>query len=285
MKTITPTIPQLRMLASIRGKQWLVMESQLPAFALAALDATGPREGISISMEDCFELRPESTIDGEGIATIHIHATLIDSCPPIYEKLGLVTRYETIQGEIKSAMESGAKGILFIVDSPGGTVSGNVECADFIASLPLPTVAFCKGLACSAAYKISAGCGYIIASQSATVGNIGTILSWADCSEMWKEMGIEFKAITSEGADLKSTFHLEPNADQLAFLQEEINRAGEQFRQHVIAGRGAAGATLDDEIWRAGWYSGERAGMLGLIDDIGTEDDAREVLIGMMQVI
>lgn len=148
-----------------------------------------------------------------------------------------------------------------------------------IANLPVPTVAHCHGLACSAAYKLSAGCNYIVASESATVGNIGTIMSWMDCSEFWKENGIEFKALTSEGADLKSTFHLEPNDTQIEFLQEGINEAGRQFREHVATGREKAGATLDPEIWRAGWYSGEKAGELGLIDDIGTAEDARQYVL------
>jgi len=95
-------------------------------------------------------------------------------------------------------------------------------------------------------------------------------------------MGITFKALTSEGAELKSTFHLEPNETQLAFLQESINEAGQQFRDHVTAGRTAAGVSLDDEVWRAGWYSGQRAGQIGLIDQVGTADDAKQWLLGQL---
>lgn len=282
MKTITPTISQMRMLASIRGQQWLMRPDSIQAFALAALDVPEKSNTLNISIEDFYELRPETVMDADGIAHIHVHAALVDTCPPIYEKLGLVTRYATLRGEIAACMNQGAKAILFHVDSPGGTVSGNVETASMIADLAVPTAAYCSGLACSAAYKISAGCDVIIASESAQVGNIGTILSWADCSEFWRENGIEFKALTSEGADLKSTFHLEPNATQLAFLQEGINEAGRQFREHVTAGREAAGAVLDDEVWRAGWYSGQRAGELGLIDGIGTAEDARQYLISRL---
>lgn len=282
MKTITPTISQMRMLASIRGKQWLMMESHIPHFALAALDASDRSERIEVDIEDYFQLRPDMEMGADGIASIHIHAALMDNCPKIYEKLGLVTTYDTIRSEIEEAADYGAKGILFIVDSPGGTVAGNRECAEIIAEIPIPTLAFAKGLACSAAYKLSAGCDHIAATPSAVVGNIGTILAWQDCTEMWKQMGIEFKALTSSGADLKSTFHLPPSKEQIAFLQEEIDGMGKQFRDHVTAGRTAAGAILDDEIWRAGWYSGERAGELGLIDDICDEADAREILRGMI---
>jgi len=282
MNTITPTISQMRMLASIRGQQWLMRPDSIQEFALAALDVPEKANSLNISMEDFFELRPETVMDADGIAHIYIYAALVDSCPPIYEKLGLATCYCTIEEEIEESIEIGAKAILFHINSPGGTVSGNVEIASMIADLELPTAAHCYGLACSAAYKLAAGCDVIIATESAQVGNIGTILSWADCTEFWRQNGVEFKAMTNAGADLKSTFHLEPDSTQLAFLQQSIDEAGQQFREHVTAGRTAAGATLDDEVWRAGWYSGQRAGSLGLIDGIGTAEDARQYLISRL---
>lgn len=288
MKTITPSTSMLRMLSSVRGEQWLIRPDKIQEFALSALEATELAAKSSdvasedvISFADFFELRPESLKDEESIGHVWIHNALLDACPPIYEKLGLVTRYETIQSDIKDLIESGAQAIVIHVGSPGGTVSGNVECADFISSLSIPVVAHVHGLACSAGYKLIAGADAIVANPSATVGNIGTILSWQDCSEFWKSNGIEFKALTSEGADLKSTFHLEPNEEQTQFLQESINEAGEQFRNHVITGRAAAGASLDDEVWRAGWYSGEHAGELGLIDGIGSAEDAKQLAISM----
>jgi len=279
MKTITPTISQLRMLSSIRGKQWMMHPESMQTFALAALDVPEKSGALNIQIEDFFELRPESVLDADGIAHIHIHGALVDSSPAIYEKLGLCTRYSTLRGEMIAAVEQGAKGIMFHANSPGGTVSGCVEAALEIMDLPIPTAAYCSGLACSACYKLIAGTDAIIASESATVGNIGTIMSWMDCSEFWKESGIEFKALTSEGADLKSTFHLEPNETQIEFLQEGINEAGRQFRDHVTAGREAAGATMDPEVWRAGWYSGEHAERLGLVDGIGQVESARQWLI------
>jgi ClpP class serine protease len=124
----------------------------------------------------------------------------------------------------------------------------------------------------------------IVAAPSAQVGNIGAILSWADCDAFWEGMGITFKALVSEGADLKSTFHLEPSESQIAFLQESIDEAGKAFRDHVAKGRSAAaGDVLSDEVWRAGWYSGDRAESLGLVDFIGGPQVAIQGLLGMLK--
>ena len=282
MNTITPSIGQLRMLASLRGQQWLARPDAIQAYALAALDVPEKANALNVTIEDYFELRPESMIDPNGIGHVHVHSMLMESCPAIYEKLGLVTRYQTIIAETKSMINGGAKAILFHINSPGGTVSGNIEASKFVQSIGIPTASYCHGLACSAAYKFASGTGAIIASESAQVGNIGTIMHWQDCTEFWAMQGIEFKALTSEGADLKSTGHLEPDEKQLAFLQESINEAGAVFREHVAAGRSAAGATLDPEVFRAGWYDGEHAMQLGLIDAIGTAEDATNYLLGLI---
>lgn len=281
MKTITPSTSQLRMLASIRAQSWLIRPEAVQDFALSALEAseksdTEPRS--DSYWEQFYTLRQKAFIDGDGIAHIEIRGAVLNKAPAIYEMLGLATRYSTIIAETEAAVEQGAKAILYHVDSPGGTVSGVIESGEAIMKAGVPTAAHCDGLSCSAAYWLSAGCTGIIATPSAIVGNIGAIISWADCDKFWEDMGITFKALVSEGADLKSTFHLEPDESQTAFLQDSINESGRAFRDHVTAGRGAAGIELDPEVFRAGWYSGERAGALGLVDGIGTARDAADFL-------
>ena len=286
MISFTPTIAQLRMLATLRGNMWLVQEQNAVEIGLAALELA-ERHGKD-TREDYewlsayYTLRKPMEIDGSGVAHIEVRGALMHDAAPIYEIVGLVTRYSTIQGETTQAATQGAKAIVYHINSPGGSVLGNVETAEMIFELGIPTVAFCDGLSCSAAYKISSSCNVIVATKSALIGNIGTILSWTDCSEFWKKWGVEMKAITSEGADLKSTFHKEPDDAQVAFLQDSVNRAGAMFREHVKIGRMAAGATLDPEVWRAGWYSGEQALSLGLIDEIGSSEDAQQIAASLI---
>jgi ClpP class serine protease len=57
---------------------------------------------------------------------------------------------------------------------------------------------------------------------------------------------------------------LEPNAEQLAFLQESANQHGETFQAFVSERR----PDINEEVFRAGWYSGQRAIDLGLADEI-----------------
>ena len=282
MINFTPTVSQLKMLAALRGNLWAIYDAPAVELALAGLQLAErhPRESSwsDEELSDYYTLRKKLAIDQDGIAHIEIRGALLKESRPITERCGLAIRYSTVIAETQAAVSAGAKAIIFHIDSPGGTVSGNIECAEMIRDVQIPTMAFCDGLACSAAYKLAAGTNFIGATKSAIVGNIGTIMSWADCSEFWQKWGVNFKAIVSENADLKSTFHLEPDETQLAFLQESVNEAGQAFRDHVTAGRLAAGVSMSAEVWRAGWYSGNRAMDLGLIDAIGSAEEARRFL-------
>lgn len=234
-----------------------------------ACEATQIRAAINASVlddvdiDDFYDLRKNPEII-EGVGHIHIKSMLTNGAPKIYEKLGIVTSYDTIKTEIEGAMMAGAGAIVLHINSGGGSVNGAFELARWIAALEIPTASVVTSCACSAAYMLASATNRIEATETAIVGNIGAIMAWYDYTGLLREMGIEAKALTNEGATLKSTFHLEPNAEQLAFLQESINQTGEKFKAFVSERR----PDLDPEVFRAGWYAGESALALGLIDEI-----------------
>jgi ClpP class serine protease len=216
-----------------------------------------------IEMDDFFNFRPAATVEN-GIGIVSIQGLLTNGVPPIYEKIGYVTSYDTIKKEIEGTILAGAQAVQLNINSGGGSVNGAIELSRWIASLPVPTAAIVTSCACSAAYMLASATNRIAISETAQIGNIGTIMSWHDVTAWLASMGVEKKAITNEGATLKSTFHLEPNAEQLAFLQESANQHGATFQEFVSEQR----TNLDAEVFRAGWYSGQRAIDLGLADEV-----------------
>ena len=225
------------------------------------------------SLEDFITPRKAMTIDDDGVAHIDIKGSLIDNAPAIYEKIG-ATDYRSLRDEIEGAQD--ARAIMFRVDSPGGTVAGLSEASAAVSNSNVPTVAYCDGMACSAAYHLASSADYVVASPSADVGNIGTVLAWMDDSELLASIGMKMEVITNEGADLKGTFRDSPMSEsQREFLQQEVNALGEQFKQHVASNR-----NVDEEVFRAGWYQGERAKSLGLVDAITSYEYAKATLMG-----
>jgi len=229
--------------------------SQLHAALNASLD--------DIEIDDFFQLRPAPQV-AEGIGIVSVQGLLTNNAPKIYEKIGLVTQYDTIKAEIEGVILAGAQAVQININSGGGSVNGAIELSRWIASLAVPTAAVVSSCACSAAYMLASATNHIAVTETAQIGNIGTIMSWYDITAFLAKMGVEPKAITNEGATLKSTFHLEPNEEQLAFLQESADQHGATFQEFVSQQR----ANLDPEVFRAGWYSGQRAIDLGLADEI-----------------
>ena len=212
--------------------------------------------------DDFYVERPEVMIEN-GIATISIQGLLTDGMPKIYEKMGLVTSYAKIKSEIEGAILAGAQAIQFNINSGGGSVNGAIELSRYISRLAIPTASMVTSCACSAAYMLASATNYIEATETAQVGNIGAIMSWYDYTAYDKQRGIEEKAIYNSGATLKSTFYTEPNNEQIAFLQASVDQHGEIFSDFVKSQR-----SVDEEVFKAGWYYGEKALQLGLIDKI-----------------
>lgn len=231
----------------------------------------------SIDLSFWVNKKPDATVTDQGIAIIHACGPMMLNTAPIDRELG-VTDYKDIQGELKAAAESEEiRGVLLCINSPGGTVLGCKETARIVEEFPKPLVGHVEGMACSAGYKLVCGADAVFATETSTVGNIGSVLAYTDYSELMKKMGVSSEAITNEGADLKSTFYLGSlTEEQKQFLQERINEAGEQFKEHVLRNRPI---TPDSEVFRAGWYSGDTAVELGLIDGIASLEEAYEELI------
>lgn len=231
------------------------------------------REGIDLSYF-CSQ-RPAFSIDADGIAHVWVYGPLLQDAAPVEKDLG-ATDYADLAAELAT---EGIRGVLLHVDSPGGTVAGCIEVAKLIEQASVPVVAYVHGMACSAAYKLACGSSHLIASPSATVGNIGTILCWSDSSVMMENLGVTLNAVVSEGASLKSTGHLDSLTDeQKDFLQESINDAGREFVSHVLTNRPG----IDPGVFRAGWYSGQKAIDLGLVDELGSLATATERLRELM---
>lgn len=210
--------------------------------------------------------RKAGSIDDGNVAHVHIVGALGDDMPPIWQMVGN-TDYRTLSNEIDSSIASGASGLVLHVDSPGGMCAGLPEAAKSIqnAAEVMPVVADVRGMACSAAYYLSCFADTIQASASSDVGNIGCVMAWADATDFWEEQGISFNVITNRGADLKGMFHDagRPSEAQVAFLQEQVDRLGEEFRAVVDGNR-----SVSEDVFRGGWYSGGKALSLGLIDSI-----------------
>lgn len=216
-----------------------------------------------------FNQRPASTLSN-GVGHVWVYGMLLSDATQMDRAIG-ATDYSDVKRDIDELLVQGAKIIMIHFNSGGGSVTGCIELAEYIEQLPVPTIAYIEGMCASAAYKLASATTHIIATKSSDVGNIGTIMVFVDTSVMSQAMGIKFIAFANEGADYKSIGHTDTlTEDQIAYLQQTINEAGQEFKDFVLRNR----VITNEEVWKAAWLSGQRAIDAGLIDEIGTHDIA-----------
>lgn len=112
------------------------------------------------------------------------------------------TSYQSIEKNIKSAIDSGVSKIGFYIDSPGGEVSGLFSLTNFIANLPyiygIETFAFTDGSANSAAYAIASSTQTIYTTSTASLGSIGVIMSLVNVTKMDEKLGASYTILRSK---------------------------------------------------------------------------------------
>lgn len=165
------------------------------------------------------------------------------------------------------------------IDSPGGTVTGGENLHDAIARFAgaKPVVAVMTGEGASAAYMIAVPARRIYAGRATLTGSIGVILESPDVSDLLARVGIHVDKLVS--GPLKGqpsiTSPLSPAGHDM--LQGIVSDLYDQFVAMVAAGRHMDAARVR-ALADGRPYTGHQAVGLGLIDAIGTEDDARDWL-------
>lgn len=216
----------------------------------------------------------EWKVDSNGIAQIPIRGVLGQRLSSI-EKICGGTDYMDIQQATKQALDRGARGMLFNIDSSGGMVRGCSDLAQHIKGLPVPTMAYTDTRCNSAAYWLASACNQVMASNSSDVGSIGVILPWVDMTKVWEVGGLKYDPFVNEGADLKGAGAGPSLTDtQKKHLQEAVDHVGKNFQQFISTSR-----KVDPSVFRAGTYFGDQAQEVGLIDGVGSYDDAYNALL------
>ena len=169
--------------------------------------------------------------------------------------------------------------VVFKIDSPGGQVYGTQSLADAIKQCPKPTVALCDdGLMCSAAYWFGSACDQLLAThETCTIGSIGVMAAWADTQGMAEKKGVKFHEVYASQSTQKNADFAAAAQGDYAPMQARLSAICDQFIGAVQANRGDR---LDEKAaTKAGVFAGDtfsasRAQELGLIDGIGSLQDA-----------
>lgn len=93
--------------------------------------------------------------------------------------------------------ETTIEGVMFEINSPGGTPVASEAIASEIVALELPNVALVGDMAASGGYMVAASTDTIVASPMSDVGSIGVTMSYTEESEKNEEEGITYVPLNS----------------------------------------------------------------------------------------
>lgn len=166
--------------------------------------------------------------------------------------------------------------LLLRIDSPGGTVGDSQEIYNALVKLreKVKIVASFGNISASGGVYIGMGAEHIVANPGTITGSIGVILRGNNLERLLDKVGVSFKVIKSGPYKDILAFDRELTDPEKHILQTLIDTSYNQFVQTVATARHLSVETVkgfaDGRI-----FTGEQALELGVIDRLGTEEDAR----------
>lgn len=177
---------------------------------------------------------------------------------------------------LKTVEERKFPALLLRIDSPGGTVGDSQEIYYALKRLreKVKIVASFGNISASGGVYIGMGAEHIMANPGTITGSIGVILRGNNLERLLDKIGVSFKVIKSGPYKDILAFDRELTDPEKNILQELIDTSYQQFVQTVADARQLAVETVksfaDGRI-----FTGQQALELGVIDRLGTEEDAR----------
>ncbi|OGW37358.1 MAG: multidrug transporter [Nitrospirae bacterium RBG_13_39_12] len=199
---------------------------------------------------------------GERIALIRIEGMIVDSKDTIDE----------IKDYTKNPM---IKAIVLRIDSPGGAVAPAQEIYEELKKTVAKkkVVVSMGSIAASGGYYIASPATRIIANPGTLTGSIGVIMEIPNIEGLMNKFGIKTEVVKSgRHKDMASIFR-GIKKEEREILQNVLDNVHEQFIKAVAEGR----KMLYDDVKQIAdgrIFTGEQALKAGLIDELGTLEDA-----------
>lgn len=197
----------------------------------------------------------------------------------VIELKGVIISSEDIVRQIKKYVKSSAvKAIVLYVDSPGGGVSASEEIFQELkkAREKKPVVISMGSVAASGGYYVSLGGSKIVANPGTITGSIGVIAQFPNMKKLLDKIGVDFEVIKSGKFKDSGNPYRGLTEEEKKYLQSVINDVYEQFVNHVVEERKLKKEDVL-KIADGRVFTGKQAFSMGLVDTLGTLEDAIKI--------
>ena len=176
---------------------------------------------------------------------------------------------------IKAREDKNVKAVVLRVNSPGGSaLTSDIIWREVeLTKAVKPVVVSMGNVAASGGYYIAAGANKIFAEPTTITGSIGVFGTVPNISKLAKDIGINAEQVGTNANSVDYSL-FEPMSDAFRNqVQESIEDTYQIFLERVSQGRGISVARADSLAQGRVW-SGVDAKRIGLIDELGTLEDA-----------
>jgi len=217
-------------------------------------------------------------ISGGNIARIDIEGMLILRPYDTYffkEEIGVEDYIEALD---RAEKDPTIKAIILRVNSPGGEVIASEKLARKVkeVSKKKPVIAYIETVGTSGAYMAIAPATCIVAEKHSIVGSIGVRMDTIQYYELMRKIGVNITTIKAgKYKDIGSPYR-PMTPEEKKYLEDIINEIYMDFVKWVAENRNM---TVEGVLKVADGkiYSGYEAKKIGLVDYVGTEEDAIEI--------
>ena len=226
-----------------------------------------------IQLPDYAKLKATANLKAQKkVAVIYAEGNIVDG----NQKQQVAgDRFAKIIADVRK--DSTVKAVVLRVNSPGGSVLASEKIKaelDLIKEKGIPVIASYGDYAASGGYWISANCDKIFSNTATLTGSIGVFSMIPDISGTLKnKLHVNITPVNSnKHADMYGMMRPLDKAE-LDYMQASVERIYDEFTGLVAEGRGMTVAAVD-EIAQGRVWSGADALKIGLVDEIGTIEDA-----------
>ena len=215
--------------------------------------------------------------ESNEIAVYYAYGEIVESAPEYsFNQEHMIIGEEMMKDLQKLRKNKDIKAVVIRVNSPGGSAYASEQIWHEVELLKAekPVIISMGGLAASGGYYISCGANKIIAEPTTLTGSIGIFGMIPDASELLtKKIGVKFDMVKTNAMSDFGAMGRPFNETESKMMQAYINKGYELFTSRVAQGRGMK---QDDvkKIAEGRVWTGEQGLEIGLVDQLGTLDDA-----------
>ena len=182
-----------------------------------------------------------------------------------------------VRSFIKSvSKEYDIEGIMFEMNSPGGTPVAAEAIMNDIKSSTLPTVALIGDLGASGGYMAATGADTIVASEMSEVGGIGVTMSYVEESQKNKDEGLTFVSLSTGKFKDAGNPNKPLTAEERTLFERDLKIINDAFIK-IVAENRLLNIEQVSALADGSTILGSRALDSGLIDLIGGRSEAKVV--------